>query len=101
MSKMKLQNMLIRYTFQKLHSVKRNCVANCRDRLDKKRKRELKKLREQLAQQQQLLANQNLHQSSSRGTQSDDEGVWVKNYPWKLFVKVGGVGGVIRNLNYW
>ena len=54
---------------------KRNAAGNCRDRLDRKRKRELKKLRQQLAQQQQLQANQNLHQSLSRGTQSDDEGM--------------------------
>ena len=46
-----------------------------RDRMDKKRKRELKKLREQLAQQQQLQANQNLHQTSTREVQSDDEGM--------------------------
>ena len=76
----------------------RHAAVNCRDRLDKKRKRELKKLRQQLAQQQQLQANQNLHQSSSRGTQSDDEGVQEENCFWKLFTKVGGGWG--RDLEF-
>ena len=48
--------------------------------MDKKRKRELKKLREELAQQQQLLANQNLHQATFRETQSDDEGMHIPRY---------------------
>lgn len=54
-----------------------------RERMDKKRKRELNRLKEQLAQQQQLVANQNLHQSSSRDAraQADTEGEGQCSHP--------------------
>ena len=60
--------------------------------MDKKRKRELKKLREELAQQQQLLANQNLHQTMSRETQSDDEGMHIPRHKELRIVFKAGQG---------
>ncbi len=45
---------------------------HCRDRMDRKRKKELKKLREQLAEQQQLMANQNLLQQVPQRETTDD-----------------------------